>query len=282
MRPSPKDEGKTLTTVTDRQQAMETTVDQTVRVEDVHVRFASPRGDVSALEEIDLTVAPGEFVTIAGPSGCGKSTLLKVISGLTRPSRGSVVLNGKPVDRPRHDIGFVFQRAALLEWRSAEANILLQAEMRGLPRAESRRRAADLIEMTGLTGFEKALPHELSGGMQQRVALCRALLHEPQVLLMDEPFGALDALTRERMNVELRRIWETTGTTVLLVTHSVPEAVFLADRVVVMSPRPGRIIETLEVDLPRHRAYGDTMASPVFHDLTTRVRQLLRTTGEAD
>ncbi len=261
---------------------MPTDVSEAVLVDDVHVRFASPRGEVTALENIDLSVAPGEFLTIAGPSGCGKSTLLKVVSGLTRPSRGAVALTGRPVDQPRHDIGYVFQRAALLEWRNVEGNILIQAEMRGLPKADARRRAAELIEMTGLSGFEKALPHELSGGMQQRVALCRALLHEPQVLLMDEPFGALDALTRERMNVELRRIWENTGTTVLLVTHSVPEAVYLADRVVVMSPRPGTILEILDVDLPRRRVYGETMASPVFQELTTQVRELLRTTGEAD
>jgi NitT/TauT family transport system ATP-binding protein len=271
-----------VTAVTDHPTSVETTTHPTVHVEDLHVRFASSRGEVTALEDIDLTVAPGEFVTIAGPSGCGKSTLLKVISGLTRPSRGTVELNGKPVTGPRQDIGYVFQRAALLEWRNVEGNILIQAEMRGLPRVQARKRAAELIEMTGLTGFERALPHELSGGMQQRVSLCRALLHEPEVLLMDEPFGALDALTRERMNVELRRIWESTGTTVMLVTHSVPEAVYLADRVVVMSPRPGRVMEVLDVDLPRHRVYGDTMASPVFQELTTHVRNLLRTTGEAD
>lgn len=253
-----------------------------VQIRDVHVRFSSSRGEVTALEDIDLDIGRGEFVTIAGPSGCGKSTLLKVISGLTRPSRGEVSLNGSVVTGPRQDIGYVFQRAALLEWRDVLGNILIQAEMRGLPREQARARAAELIEMTGLGGFEKALPHELSGGMQQRVALCRALLHEPDVLLMDEPFGALDALTRERMNVELRRIWESTGTTVLLVTHSVPEAVYLADRVIVMSPRPGRVVQTLDVDLPRHRIYGETMASAVFQELTTTVRKLLRTTGEAD
>ncbi|GIL36697.1 ABC transporter ATP-binding protein [Phycicoccus sp. DTK01] len=271
-----------MTTVTDQPSTSGTVTRPTVHVSDLHVRFASPRGEVTALEDVGLTVAPGEFVTIAGPSGCGKSTLLKVVSGLTRASRGTVELNGTPVTGPRQDIGYVFQRAALLEWRDVEGNILLQSEMRGHDKGRARRRAAELIEMTGLSGFEKALPHELSGGMQQRVSLCRALLHEPQVLLMDEPFGALDALTRERMNIELRAIWERTGTTVLLVTHSVPEAVYLADRVVVMSPRPGRIMEVLDVDLPRHRVYGDTMASPVFQDLTTRVRALLRTTGEAD
>lgn len=268
--------------MTSQDEVQQTTLSPTVRIEDVHVRFASKRGVVTALEAIDLTIGSGEFVTIAGPSGCGKSTLLKVVSGLTRPSKGSVVLNDRPVTGPRQDIGYVFQRAALLEWRSVEGNILVQAEMRGMPRAQARKRTAELIEMTGLSGFEKALPHELSGGMQQRVSLCRALLHEPEVLLMDEPFGALDALTRERMNVELRRIWESTPTTVLLVTHSVPEAIFLADRVVVMSPRPGTVMEILDIDLPRHRDYGETMASPVFQHLTTRIRELLGTTGQAD
>ncbi|WP_323096309.1 ABC transporter ATP-binding protein [Intrasporangium sp. YIM S08009] len=253
-----------------------------LEVHDLHIRFASKRGEVTALEGIDLTVERGEFVSIAGPSGCGKSTLLKAVAGLTRPSRGEVVLNGTRVSGPRPDIGYVFQRAALLEWRTVEGNILLQAEMRGMARDKARSRARDLIAMTGLEGFEGALPHELSGGMQQRVSLCRALLHEPEVLLMDEPFGALDALTRERMNVELHRIWAETGTTVLLVTHSVPEAVYLANRVVVMSPRPGRVLRELDVALPRHRVYAETMADPVFQDLTTTVRALLGTSGEVD
>ncbi|MEW1952644.1 ABC transporter ATP-binding protein [Terrabacter sp. NPDC080008] len=253
-----------------------------LEVHDVHIRFSSKRGEVTALEGIDLTVERGEFVSIAGPSGCGKSTLLKAVAGLTRPSRGEVVLNGSTVTGPRPDIGYVFQRAALLEWRTVEGNILLQGEMRGMPKDRARARARDLIAMTGLEGFEGALPHELSGGMQQRVSLCRALLHEPEVLLMDEPFGALDALTRERMNVELHRIWEETGTTVLLVTHSVPEAVYLANRVVVMSPRPGRVLRELDVALPRHRVYAETMADPVFQDLTTTVRDLLGTSGEVD
>ena len=161
---------------------------------------------------------------------------------------------------PRHDIGFVFQRAALLEWRSARKNILLQAEMRGMNSAQAAKRADELIEMTGLSGFENALPHELSGGMQQRVALCRALLHEPRVLLMDEPFGALDALTREQMNVELHRVWRETGTTVLLVTHSIAESVYLANRVIVLTRRPAVVKEVIEVDLPDTRDYSETMA----------------------
>ena len=227
-----------------------------VGIENMNVTFSSKRGTVTALEGINLSVAPGEFLSIAGPSGCGKSTLLKVVAGLTRASDGTVELRGQQVKGPRRDIGYVFQRAALLEWRNVRGNILLQAEMRGMDRAKAARRADELIEMTGLAGFENSMPHELSGGMQQRVSLCRALLHEPDVLLMDEPFGALDALTRERMNIELHRIWRETGTTVILVTHSVAEAVFLANRVVVMSPRPGRILETIDVPFGNDRDYG--------------------------
>ncbi|WP_229123389.1 ABC transporter ATP-binding protein [Enemella evansiae] len=258
------------------------TAGPTVEIDDIGVLFRSKKTETLALTEIDLTVQRGEFISLVGPSGCGKSTLLKVVAGLIRPSRGAVSLNGTAVTKPRTDVGYVFQRAALAEWRTAEGNILLQAEMRGMPKAEARQRAAELIELTGLRGFEQAYPHELSGGMQQRVSLCRALLHRPEVLLMDEPFGALDALTREKMNVELQRLWEETGVTVLMVTHSVPEAVYLANRVVVMSPRPGRIVETFGVPLPDHRRYAETMASPVFAELTGEIRELLGTTGEVD
>src|SRR5690625_1723331 len=226
-----------------------TTTQPLVAVNDLDVQFSSKRGQVTALQGIDLDVAPGELISIAGPSGCGKSTLLKVIAGLTGATSGSVKLRNEPVKGPRQDIGYVFQRAALLEWRSVRGNILLQAEMRGLDMRKAQARTDELIEMTGLTGFERALPHELSGGMQQRVSLCRALLPEPRALLMDEPCGPLDALTREKMNVELNRIWSQPGTTVLLVTHSVAEAVYLASRVIVMSPRPGRILEEHRVDL---------------------------------
>jgi NitT/TauT family transport system ATP-binding protein len=220
-------------------------------------------------------VRRGEFVSIVGPSGCGKSTLLKLAAGLLRPTGGAVSLGGEQVAGPRRDIGYVFQRAALLEWRGVRRNILLQAEMRGMDGAEARRRADELIAMTGLTGFENALPHELSGGMQQRVALCRALLHRPPVLLMDEPFGALDALTRERLNVELHRVWRETGTTVVLVTHSVVEAVYLSRRVVVLSPRPGMVTGIVEVELPPERPYGSTMAHPGFAAAAAHVRALL-------
>ncbi|WGP13878.1 ABC transporter ATP-binding protein [Streptomyces sp. SH5] len=246
-----------------------------VRLADVAVRFRSRKRDVTALSDVSLDVAPGEFVAIVGPSGCGKSTLLKLVAGLLTASSGDVLLGGERVTGPRHDIGYVFQRAALLEWRSALRNILLQAEIRRMEPAVARARADELIRMTGLGGFEDAYPHELSGGMQQRVALCRALLHEPPVLLMDEPFGALDALTREQMNTELNRIWRTTGTTVLLVTHSISEAVYLADRVVVMSPRPGTVTEIIEVGLPAERDYGETLGRPEFRAAAAHIRDLL-------
>ncbi|MEV4318912.1 ABC transporter ATP-binding protein [Actinocrispum sp. NPDC049592] len=249
--------------------------DSTVDLQDVSVRFRTKKMDVTALHDVSLSVRQGEFIAIVGPSGCGKSTLLKLVSGLLKPSAGQVELLGEEVRGPRRDIGYVFQRAALLDWRSARRNILLQAEMRRMPATEARERADELIAMTGLTGFEDAYPYELSGGMQQRVALCRALLHRPPVLLMDEPFGALDALTREQMNIELRRIWRETGTTVLLVTHSIPEAVYLADRVVVMTPRPGTVDELIAVDLPVERDYGKTMAEPEFARVTGRIRDLL-------
>jgi NitT/TauT family transport system ATP-binding protein len=252
-----------------------TLTDTAVDVAGLTVRFRSKRSETTALDDVSLRVQAGEFVSIVGPSGCGKSTLLKVVAGLVRPSSGSVSLLGEPVSGPQRDIGFAFQRAALLEWRGVRKNILLQAEMRGMDKARAARRADELIELTGLAGFEKALPHELSGGMQQRVALCRALLHEPPVLLMDEPFGALDALTREQLNAELNRIWRETGTTILLVTHSIAEAVFLGTRVVVMSPRPGRLIRTLSVDLPTERDYAQVMIDPRFGSLTREIRQLL-------
>ncbi|WP_371627137.1 ABC transporter ATP-binding protein [Streptomyces sp. NBC_01116] len=253
-----------------------------VRLADVSVRFRSRKRDVTAIGDVSLDVAPGEFVAIVGPSGCGKSTLLKLVAGLLTASSGEVLLGGERVTGPRHDIGYVFQRAALLEWRSALRNILLQAEIRHMEPTVARARADELIRMTGLTGFEDACPHELSGGMQQRVALCRALLHEPPVLLMDEPFGALDALTREQMNTELNRIWRTTGTTVLLVTHSISEAVYLADRVVVMSPRPGTVTEVIDVGLPAERDYSETLGRPEFRAAAAHIRDLLGAVSAQD
>lgn len=250
-------------------------IDTIVDIRDVSVRFDSKKGSVQALQGIDLTIRRGDFISIVGPSGCGKSTLLRAISGISPATSGRVLLRGDNVVGPRQDVGFIFQRPALMPWRDVRRNILLQAEMRGMDRKKAEATCRELIEFTGLTGFERSLPHELSGGMQQRVALCRALLHSPDMLLMDEPFGALDALTRERMNVEMQRLWREREMTVALVTHSVAEAVYLANRVIVMGPRPGRIIEEFEVDLPRERDYEETMEHPNFHKVAGRVRELL-------
>ena len=216
--------------------------------------FRSRQGDlVHALEDVTLRVEPEEFVSIVGPSGCGKSTLLRLVGGLTLPSRGVVRVRGAEVREPFPDAGFVFQSAVLLPWRTVVDNVLFSMEMLGERREAYRARALELIELAGLRGFEGKYPWELSGGMQQRVAICRALVHDPGLLLMDEPFGALDAMTREEMSFELLRIWGERRKTILFVTHSIPEAILLSDRVVVMTPRPGRLARVLTIDLPRPR-----------------------------
>jgi NitT/TauT family transport system ATP-binding protein len=233
---------------------------------------------VEALSRIDLTVHDGAFVAVLGPSGCGKSTLLLLIAGLLRPSTGQIRIGGELVTKPYTDLGIVFQDASLLEWRTALRNILLQAEVRKMNMPQARQRALELMKSTGLGGFEDAYPAELSGGMKQRVAICRAQLHDPPLLLMDEPFGALDALTREQMVLDLQSLWLANRKTVVFVTHDISEAVFLADRVVVFSARPGRILEVLPVDIPRPRR-SDTRELPSFIELEARIRGLLRDEG---
>jgi NitT/TauT family transport system ATP-binding protein len=233
---------------------------------------------VVALEDIDFDVGEGEFLSIVGPSGCGKSTLLKILAGLLARSSGEALLNGTPIDGPRKDIGVVFQSPVLFPWRSVLGNVLLPVDVQQLGRERMTQRALDLIGLVGLTGFEHRYPWELSGGMQQRVALVRALIHDPALLLMDEPFGALDALTREAMNVELQRIWLERRKTVVFITHSTAEAVFLADRVMVMTPRPGRIADLFEVDLPRPRSL-DVMTTEAFGAYVRRVRAALNSGG---
>ena len=210
-------------------------------------------GEVMALDEFSLDVADGEFLTVVGRSGCGKTTLLKLTSGLLPPTSGSVHVAGKPVTAPLTNIGIVFQAPVLLPWRKTLDNVLLQIEARNLDVNGYRKRALELLELTGLKGFEDRYPSQLSGGMQQRVSISRALIHNPPLLLMDEPFGALDAITRDEMNLELLRIWNESKKTVLFITHSIPEAVFLGDRVIVMTPRPGKIAEILNIDLPHPR-----------------------------
>ena len=233
---------------------------------------------VDALRDIDFTVADGEFMSIVGPSGCGKSTLLKILAGLMPASDGEALLNDVPIAGPRRDIGVVFQSPVLFPWRSVLGNVLLPVDVQRLGRERMTARALELISLVGLSGFERRYPWELSGGMQQRVALVRALIHDPALLLMDEPFGALDALTREAMNVELQRIWLDRRKTLLFVTHSTTEAVFLADRVLVMTARPGRIGDMLEVKLPRPRSL-DVMTTEAFGAHVRRIRAALNAGG---
>src|SRR3954465_5799258 len=217
-------------------------------------RYMTASGEgVDALGEVTLDIQAGEFVSIVGPSGCGKSTLMMLVSGLIPASSGEIVIDRQRGTRPYANLGIVFQRDALLEWRTVLDNVLLQADIRHLDRAQLTPTAVDLLARTGLAGFEKYYPWELSGGMRQRVAICRALLGNPSLLLMDEPFGALDAMTREQMNLDLQRIWLQDRKTVLFITHSIEEAVLLSDRVVVMSSRPGRIADIIEVGVDRPR-----------------------------
>jgi NitT/TauT family transport system ATP-binding protein len=229
-----------------------------IRLTGVSRSFTGRAGSVEALRGIDLDVADGEFVAVVGRSGCGKSTLLRLVAGLLPVSGGQITVAGEPVTKPRRDISMQFQRPALLPWRSVLDNVLLPVEVFGWKKAAHRQRAHDLLAMAGLDGFEKRLPHELSGGMQQRVALCRSLISRPSVMLMDEPFSALDALTREDLSVELQRVHMDSGATIVFVTHSIDEAVLLADRVVVLSPRPGRIRQILDITVPRPRTLGRT------------------------
>lgn len=250
-----------------------------VRLESVTKTFA--RGNVTALADIDLELAPGEFVSLIGPSGCGKSTLLRVIGDLIPPTSGSVTVNGKPASQARadRDYGIVFQDAVLFDWRTVAKNIGLPLELLGWDRERRRRRVQEMLELVELVAFADHHPWQLSGGMQQRVSIARALAFEPALLLMDEPFGALDEMTREHLNLELLAIWQELGSTVVFVTHSIAEAVFLSTRVVVMSPRPGRIAGIVEIDLPYPRGV-ETREHPRYFELITEVRELLRSRGE--
>ncbi len=240
--------------------------------------YPTASGPVEALRDIDLAVGRGELVALLGPSGCGKSTLLRIIAGLRPPSRGRVEVDGRPVLRPLPSVGMVFQAPVLLKWRTIESNVLLPAELSGLDPHAYRSRAGELLRLVGLAEFAQRLPRELSGGMQQRASLCRALLLDPPLLLMDEPFGALDAMTRDEMNLELLRVWgegSRERKTIVFVTHSIPEAVFLADRVVVMTARPGRLARVFDVPLPRPRTVA-SRAQPEFGALTLAVHEALQ------
>jgi NitT/TauT family transport system ATP-binding protein len=240
--------------------------------------YASPRGAVIALQDVSLSIADGEFLSLLGPSGCGKSTLLKCISGLERLTTGELLLHGTPIAGPPDALGMVFQRDALLDWRCILDNVLITAELQGRPRRDHIERARALLDRFGLGDFADRHPWELSGGMRQRASICRALLCEPEILLMDEPFGALDAMTRDDLNVELIRIWQAARRTVIFVTHSIAEAVFLSDRIAVMSRGPGRVVEIVDVDLPRPRALS-IRETPDFARHVVHIRALFARLG---
>jgi len=243
--------------------------------------FSTASGPLEALRDVSFYVEENEFVAILGPSGCGKSTLLRLVAGLLKPTSGKVCIHDEAVAGPRDDIGIVFQKPTLLPWLSVHQNVVFPIKhTKGKVSAEHNRLADELLEMVGLEDFKTRMPRELSGGMQQRVAIARALLFDPEFLLMDEPFSALDALTREEMGFELLRIWQTRGSTVLFITHSISEAILLADRILVMSNRPGQIIADIKVPLPRPRSPG-SMSDPVVSELAARLREMLIHTPSA-
>ncbi len=243
----------------------------------VSLTFETADGEVQALAGVDLAVAPGEFVSFIGPSGCGKTTLLRVIADLEQPSAGTILVNGVTPEEARlkRHYGYIFQAPALYPWRTVERNVMLPLEVMGFAKAERRERARRYLALVNLAGFERKFPWQLSGGMQQRVSIARALSFEPDLLLMDEPFGALDEIVRDHLNEQLLRLWSQTGKTVLFVTHSIPEAVFLSTRIVVMSPRPGRVIDVIQCDFPRDRTL-EIRETPEFLKISQRVRAGLR------
>ena len=249
-----------------------------LRVQDLTKVYATRDGPVRALDQISFRERRGEFLSNLGPSGCGKSTLLMIAAGLVPASSGSVTVGDRTVDRPRTDVGIVFQSPVLLEWRTALGNVMLQAEARKMDRKAAEKRARELLVSVGLDGFEDKYPHELSGGMRQRVSICRALIHNPDHLLMDEPFGALDALTRDQLVLDLQALWMERQMTVLFITHSVAEAVFLSDRVIVMTPRPGRIDRIIDIDLPRPRTLA-MRETPEFAEYSRQILDLFLARG---
>lgn len=242
--------------------------------EGIGLVYPNHDGGLEALRDVSFAVAPQEFVCLVGPSGAGKSSLLHILAGLERPTSGRVLLEGHPLTAPQRRIGFVFQKANLMPWRTVLENVMLPLELAGVPEDERRARALELIALVGLSGFEHAYPASLSGGMEQRAAIARALVHDPPILLLDEPFGSLDALTREHMALELLRIWEARRKTVIMVTHSIPEALFLADRVLVLSPRPGHIAAHIPIPLPRPRTL-DMLYDERFGELSAQVREAI-------
>jgi NitT/TauT family transport system ATP-binding protein len=258
-----------------------TTTRPLIRLDRVAKTYQTGDGPVESLKPLTFDIREGEFMAVVGPSGCGKSTLLKMVAGLLPASSGDIVLGGVRVDGPPDNVGIVFQSPVLLAWRSVLDNVMLQIEMRRLDRGSYIAKAHALLSMVGLADFENKYPWQLSGGMQQRASICRALVHDPAVLLMDEPFGALDAMTREKMNLELQRIWSETKKTVLFITHSIPESIFLADRVLVMTERPGSIAAIYDVNIPRPRTLR-VMGSPEFVALAQQIRRHFYSQGSLD
>jgi NitT/TauT family transport system ATP-binding protein len=245
-----------------------------IAIDDLSVVYRTAKGPLTAVESLDLAIDRGSFVSILGPSGCGKSTVLKIVAGIMAATSGTAEVGGVRVTGPRRDVGVVFQQPTLLPWRTVLDNILVPARTQNLDRAESRARALELVKLVRLSGFEQSYPHELSGGMQQRVGIARALLHEPDVLLMDEPFAALDALSRERMALELLDFWSRSKRTVMFITHGIQEAVFLSDRVVLLSARPARVLVDQIIDLPRPRTL-ETLVDPKFVAYCDHLRRAL-------
>ncbi|MBS7544610.1 ABC transporter ATP-binding protein [Ancylobacter oerskovii] len=255
-----------------------------ITIEDLSLAFRTGTGPFVALDRVSFDIAPGSFVSVVGPSGCGKSTLLKLLSGVYSPTSGRILFDGKPVEKERlqGQVGYVFQRALLLPWRTALQNVMLTMEVarRSMTRAQREAEALKWLEIAGLKGFEHRFPHELSGGMQQRVSICRALAFRPQILLMDEPFGALDEITRETLQNELLQLWQQTETTVVFITHSIPEAVILSEQIVVMSARPGRVVERINVPFPRPRV-DSVREHPDFVEMAGHIRSLLHPRAHA-
>ena len=248
-----------------------------IRLQNVGKTYQTKSGVIEACADVTIDIRQSEFVAIVGPSGCGKTTILKMVAGLIPYSAGTITIGDKLVDRPQTDVGIVFQDAIMLDWRNVLSNVMLQIDIRHMDRVKYESVAMDLLNATGLGGFEKKRPYELSGGMRQRVSICRALVHDPSLLLMDEPFGALDALTREQIAMDIQRLWMDSRKTALHITHSIPEAVLLADRVVVMGPRPGRIVEVINIDLPRPRRLDKLPAE--FNDYAGRIREIFKSKG---
>jgi len=250
-----------------------------IQLKNVDKIYLTKTDAIEAVRDVTFDINESELVAIVGPSGCGKTTILKMVAGLVSHTGGTITIGGKIVDRPQTDLGIIFQDAVLLDWQDVLSNVLIQINIRGMDQSEYEQKARELLKDVGLDGFETKKPYELSGGMKQRVSICRALVHEPPLLLMDEPFGSLDALTREQISMDIQRLWMEERKTALLITHSIPEAVLLADRVIIMSPRPGRIVDIKKIDLPRPRRWDSLDSRVHYHKKLTEIYFILEGKG---